>query len=83
MANNGQIFDPKLVKIFLKRVAPYPLGSILKLSNGEEVIVIENNEECSIRPKVRNIENNKVYDLTYDSNLKNITIIGVKDRDLT
>lgn len=82
MANNGQIFDPKLVKIFLKRVAPYPLGSILKLSNGEQVIVIENNEECSIRPKVRNVENNKIYDLTYDSSLKNITIIGVEDKKI-
>lgn len=78
MANNGQMFDPKLVKLFLKRVAPYPLGSILKLSSGEKVIVIENNEECSTRPKVRNIENNKVYDLTYDQNLRNITIIGVE-----
>lgn len=79
MANNGQIFDPKLVKIFLKRVAPYPLGSILKLSNGEKVIVIENNEDCSTRPKVRNLEDNKIYDLTYDRTLNNITIIGVED----
>lgn len=79
MANNGQIFDPKIVKVFLRRVAPYPLGSILKLSNGEKVIVIENNEECSIRPKVRNIETNEIYDLTYDWNLKNVTITGVEN----
>lgn len=79
MANNGQIFDPKLVKIFLRRVAPYPLGTILKLSNGERAIVIGNNEECSTRPTVRNLENNTVYDLTYDKKLKNITIIGVEN----
>lgn len=79
MANNGQIFDPKLVKIFLRRVAPYPLGTILKLSNGERVIVIGNNEECSTRPTVRNLENNTVYDLTYDKKLKNVTIIGVEN----
>lgn len=79
MANNGQIFDPKLVKIFLRKVAPYPLGTVLKLSNGESVIVIENNEECSIRPKVRNIENNNVYDLTNDWNLRNVTIVGVEN----
>ncbi|MDW8802291.1 HD-GYP domain-containing protein [Clostridium sp. A1-XYC3] len=79
MANNGLIFDPKLVKVFLRRVAPYPLGSILRLSNGEKVIVIENNEHCSTRPKVRNLENNKIYDLTYDTNLKNITIIAVEN----
>lgn len=78
MANNGQIFDPKVVRTFLRRVAPYPLGSILRLSNGERVIVIENNEECCIRPKVRNIENDEVYDLTYDWNLRNVTIVEVE-----
>lgn len=79
MANNGQMFDPKLVKIFLRRVAPYPVGSILRLSNGEKVIVIENNEECSIRPKVRNVETQEVYDLTYDWNLRNVTIVAVEN----
>lgn len=79
MANNGQIFDPKVVKIFLRRVAPYPLGTIIKLSNGERAIVVGNNEECSTRPTVRNLENNTVYDLTYDKKLKNVTIIGVEN----
>lgn len=79
MANNGQIFDPKLVKIFLRKVAPYPLGTVLRLSNGESAIVIENNENCSIRPKVRNIENNNIYDLTNDWNFRNVTIVGVED----
>lgn len=79
MANNGQIFDPKVVKVFLKRVAPYPLGTIIKLSNGEKAIVIGNNEECSTRPMVRNIETNTVYDLTFDTKLKNVTIISVEN----
>ncbi|WPC39220.1 HD-GYP domain-containing protein [Clostridium sp. JS66] len=79
MANNGQMFDPKLVKVFLRRVAPYPVGSILRLSNGEKVIVVENNEECSIRPKVRNVETQEVYDLTYDWNLRNVTIVAVEN----
>ena len=79
MANNGQIFDPKLVKTFLKKVAPYPLGTVLRLSNGETVIVIENNQYCSIRPKVRNLENNEIYDLTNDLNLRSVTIVKVED----
>jgi HD-GYP domain-containing protein (c-di-GMP phosphodiesterase class II) len=78
MGNSGMIFDPKLVKIFIKKVAPYPLGTIIKLSNGEKAIVIENNENCSMRPKVKNLEGDKIYDLTYDSDLKNITIVGVE-----
>ncbi|MBV7274056.1 HD-GYP domain-containing protein [Clostridium thailandense] len=79
MANNGQIFDPKIVKLFLRRVAPYPLGTILKLSNGKRVIVIDNNEECSSRPKVRDLEDNTEFDLTYDKNFSNVTIIGVEN----
>lgn len=78
MANNGQIFDPKIVKIFLRRVAPYPLGTILMLSNGKRAIVIGNNEECSSRPKVRDLEDNTEFDLTYDKNYKNVTIVGVE-----
>jgi HD-GYP domain-containing protein (c-di-GMP phosphodiesterase class II) len=79
MANNGQIFDPKMVKIFLRRVAPYPLGTILMLSNGKKVIVIGNNEECSVRPMVRDLENNKEYDLTYDKKMQNVTIVGIEN----
>lgn len=79
MANNGQIFDPKVVKLFLRRVAPYPLGTILKLSNGKRVIVIDNNEECTSRPKVRDLEDNSEFDLTYDKNFSNVTIVGVEN----
>lgn len=79
MAYNGQKYDPKLVKIFLKRVAPYPLGTILKLSNNDSVIVIGNNEECTSRPKVRNLANNEVYDLTYDKKFKNVIIVSVEN----
>ncbi|MCY6959387.1 HD-GYP domain-containing protein [Clostridium brassicae] len=53
MAYNGTIFDPKLVKIFLKKVAPYPLGTIVILSNGKKGIVVKNNEECSTRPIIK------------------------------
>ncbi|MCY6371009.1 HD-GYP domain-containing protein [Clostridium ganghwense] len=83
MAYNGSIFDPKLVKLFLRKVAPYPLGTIVKLSTGKKAIVMENNEECSTRPVVKILENGEVYDLTGDWNLRNITIIGVeKDEEV-
>lgn len=78
MANSGTEFEPELVNIFLKKVSPYPIGTVLKLSNGKQVIVIENNEECSMRPKVKVINEEEVLDLTYDSNCRNITIISVE-----
>lgn len=79
MANSGTEFEAGLVNIFLKKVCPYPIGTILRLSDGRQAIVIENNEECSMRPKVRIINEGKILDLTYDSNNRNITIIGVED----
>lgn len=77
MGNNATAFDPDLVKIFLRRVAPYPLGTIVELSNGVKAIVVENNEFCSIRPKVRALQDNRILDLTYDWNLRNVTIVNV------
>jgi HD-GYP domain-containing protein (c-di-GMP phosphodiesterase class II) len=79
MANSGTEFESELVNVFLKKVSPYPLGTILRLSDGKQAIVIENNEACSMRPKVRIIDEGKILDLTYDSNSRNITIIGVEN----
>lgn len=77
MANNASAFDPELVKIFLQKVAPYPLGTIVKLSNGDKAIVIENNQSCSTRPKVRTLTDKAILDLTFDWNLRNVTISEV------
>lgn len=79
MAYNGSVFDPRLVKVFLRKVAPYPLGTIVKLSNGQEAIVIENNEECSTRPIIKILESKKVINLTEDWSSRNITIVQVKN----
>ncbi|MCY6484490.1 HD-GYP domain-containing protein [Clostridium aestuarii] len=80
MAHNGTTFDPKLVRLFLRKIAPYPLGTIVKLSNGQTAIVVENNEECSMRPTVKIIETEKTYNLTQDWNFRNVTIIGVENK---
>lgn len=79
MASSGTEFDSELVNIFIKKVSPYPIGTILKLSDGKQAIVMENNEDCSMRPKVRIIDTGKILDLTYDSENRNITIIGVEN----
>lgn len=79
MASAGTEFESELVNIFLKKVSPYPIGTILKLSNGKKAIVIENNEDCSMRPKVRVIDGGEILDLTYDLDNKNITITAVEN----
>lgn len=57
MAQSNIHFDHDLLQCFLHTVAAYPLGSIVSLSNGAVGIVIHNNPENTLRPKVRIIQN--------------------------
>jgi len=83
LAGNDTLFDPKIVDVFLRKVTPYPSGTIVKLSNNSLAIVVENFEGQGSRPLVRvfnqNGENIEPYilDLRNYKNLS-ITITGVK-----
>jgi HD-GYP domain-containing protein (c-di-GMP phosphodiesterase class II) len=91
MANSGIHFDPELVKLFIRKVAPYPVGMSVRLSNGLVGIVAETFENFTMRPRVKIIPNmhspnlaptDSSPDKPYFLNLKNpenadITIIGV------
>lgn len=85
MANCGNLFDPELVSIFVQKVAPYPIGTCVKLSNGKIGIVLKNYEDCCLRPKIRIFKDNdrdveyEEIDLKYDGDIKNVTIIGVAE----
>ncbi len=57
MAQSNIHFDHDLLQCFLHTVAAYPLGSVVSLSNGGIGIVIQNNPENTLRPKVRIIRN--------------------------
>lgn len=59
LAGFDTMFDPAVVSAFSKKVAPYPVGTCVKLSNGHIGIVTENFESCPLRPKIRLIQNNK------------------------
>jgi len=47
------LFDPELVDIFIRKIAPYPIGTCVRLSNGLVGIVVENFEEYCLRPRIR------------------------------
>lgn len=53
MGTSNTLFDPELVALFIKKIAPYPIGTCVKLSNGLTGIVTENYESYCLRPKIR------------------------------
>jgi len=49
---NSQLFDPKNVKVLIKRLGLFPVGSWVELNSGEIGKVIFNNEDFPLRPTV-------------------------------
>lgn len=86
MANGGLMFDINLTKIFARKVAPFPVGTYVRLSNGYLGIVMANNEEACMRPRIKIILDktgrrvvSKIVDLKEDRSLRNVTITGIND----
>lgn len=85
MANSGTMFDSNIVKVFIERIAAYPIGTSIKLSNGLEALVIDNNKGAPLRPKLKvylDCDGNEllepyVLDLNDMTTAKNITIVGL------
>lgn len=53
MASTMVQFDPKVVEVFVKKIAPYPIGTCVRMSNGLTGIVVENYEDLCMRPRIR------------------------------
>lgn len=83
MSGYGTSFDPMVVDAFIRRVAPYPAGICVRLSNNMIGIVIENYESACLRPKLRILENGQLtaqyLDLAKDFAASTITIVGVAE----
>lgn len=83
MGGTGTLFDPKVVDIFTQRIAPYPVGTSVKLSNGWIGLIVENYISYSLRPKVRVYEQNGERVTPFEISLKDdlqylsVTIIGI------
>ena len=57
--SSGIKFDEELVKIFLRSVAPYPTGALVKLNDGRSGMVLKQNAEIPTRPLLRIVEQNQ------------------------
>lgn len=69
-------FDVNMVRAFSKKIAPYPIGSIVGLSNGDTGLVINVNPDYPLRPEVRSMIDGRMYRLWEDKEEINITVLG-------
>lgn len=80
MANADVHFDQEILEAFLKSVAAYPVGMLVRLSSGQTALVVKNNEENTLRPVVRIVGADGVegadIDLQYDAQYHSLTITG-------
>ena len=53
MGNSGIAFDPEIAKVFTQKIAPYPVGTSVRLSNDKVGLIVENYQDCCTRPKIK------------------------------
>lgn len=75
MAMNGSEFDPKLVEVFLRWVAVYPVGCEVELSDGRTAVVKHNYQGFVLRPIVKVCDTGEIIDLKNDKEARSITIV--------
>lgn len=51
--NAGSAFDERLVTKFIQTIGTYPMGTIVEMTNGEIGIVVDNDPEHRLRPKIK------------------------------
>ncbi len=52
LSDNQRRFDPEIVKIFIRAMGLYPVGSLVLLSDGSIGRVISSQEEAPLRPEI-------------------------------
>jgi HD-GYP domain-containing protein (c-di-GMP phosphodiesterase class II) len=52
----GRHFDHEIISAFLRKVNPYPVGSLVKLNTGDVAVVDQVHPQLPLRPKVRLIK---------------------------
>ena len=77
MSQAGGEFDPNLVEVFIKKIAVYPVGCEVVLSDGRHAVVVQNFERFPLRPLVKMLNNGALVNLRDDAECRNITIVKV------
>ncbi len=80
MGGGGIMFDPKVVESLLRYVPFYPKGTLVKLSDGREGIIVENFGKRNLRPLIRMMDGSMI-DLDNQENY-NLTILHGTNEDV-
>lgn len=84
MANCGSQFDFELASLFVRKIIPFPEGTIVNLSNGKIGIIEDVISDFPMRPVIKIFEKNVPIDQFKTINLMeetNITILSVRYED--
>ena len=77
LASLNSLFEPEIIKALVEKISIYPLGSFVKLSNGETAKVISSNFTSPLRPVVvvvldeygRHLKKSRTEDLAKEDNI--------------
>ena len=81
MGGTGTHFDEQVVRAFLRKVAPFPTGSHVMLSNNEKATVLKNYPDQPLRPMLSVDSSGNIYDLCQDITKYNLVISGLADQE--
>ena len=76
-AGKGRIFDFEVANLFVRRIVPFPKGTLVLLSNGEKAVVTGYNADNPLRPVVKIVEKGKNVDELQQLNLINANTLNV------
>lgn len=74
MAGTGTEFDPALVEIFSRKLAVYPQGCEVELSDGRHGVVAKNFEDFPLRPLVKLFDTGELLNLRDNQDCRHITV---------
>lgn len=86
MGNAGTKFDFDIATVFVRKINPYPIGTLVELSNGKKAVVMDTNLDFTLRPIVQelelvngNVEKKGMIDLM---KVSDVTIIKIRYLDI-
>lgn len=69
MGQGNRKFDIRIVKLFARKMSPYPVGTYVRLSNGKKGVVIRRIRNYPLRPEVKLFDTKEVVQLIEDNTI--------------